>query len=97
MTAKFLIGLNVNEPEEKKLKMKNSWDVVGILKVIFKKVLSYLLSLVSVSLSLVLSTHCFPVLIFCFYLYLISCSAREFTYSHIRNVIPLALSDVSFL
>ena len=77
--------------------MKNSWNVVSILKVIFKKVLSYLLSLVFVSLSLVLSTHCFPVLIFCFYLYLNSCLAREFTYSHIRNVIPLALSEVSFL
>ena len=97
MTAKFLIGLNVNEPEEKKLKMKNSWNVVSILKVIFEKVLSYLLSLVFVSLSLVLSTRCFPVLIFCFYLYLNSCLAREFTYSHIRNVIPLALSEVSFL
>ena len=69
----------------------------SILKVIFKTDLSYLLSLVFVSLSLVLSTYCFPVLIFCFYLYLNLCLAREFTYCHIRNVIRLALSDVSFL
>ena len=41
--------------------------------------------------------YCFPVLIFCFYLYLNSCLAREFAYCHIRNFIPLALSDVSFL
>ena len=41
--------------------------------------------------------YCFPVLIFCFYLYLNSCLAREFAYCHIRNVIRLALSDVSFL
>ena len=41
--------------------------------------------------------YCFPVLIFCFYLYLNLCLAREFTYCHIRNVIRLALSDVSFL
>ena len=40
--------------------------------------------------------YCFPVLIFCFYLYLNLCLAREFTYCHIRNVIRLALSDVSF-
>ena len=46
---------------------------------------------------LFLSTYCFPVLIFCFYLYLNLCLAREFTYCHIRNVIRLALSDVSFL
>ena len=38
---------------------------------------------------------CFPVLIFCFYLYLKLCLVREFTYFHIRNVIRLALSDVS--
>ena len=44
-----------------------------------------------------LSAHCFPVLIFCFYLYLNLCLACEFTYCHIRNVIRLALSDVSFL
>ena len=30
--------------------------------------------------------YCFPVLIFCFYLYLNLCLAREFTYCHIRNV-----------
>ena len=41
--------------------------------------------------------HCFPVLIFCFYLYLNLCLAREFAYRHITNVIRLALSDVSFL
>ena len=35
---------------------------------------------------LFLSTYCFPVLIFCFYLYLNLCLAREFTYCHIRNV-----------
>ena len=70
----------------------------GILKVVFKADLSYLLSLVFISLSLVLSTYCFPVLIFCFYLYLnLSCLAREFTYCQIRNVIRFALSDVSFL
>ena len=63
---------------------------------VFKTDLSYLLSLVFVSLSLVLSTYCFPVLIFCFYLYLNLCLAREFTYCHIRNVIRLSLSDVSF-
>ena len=40
--------------------------------------------------------YCFPVLIFCFYLYLNLCLAREFTCCHIRNVIRLALSDVSF-
>ena len=67
------------------------------MKVIFNTDLSYLLSLVFVSLSLVLSMYCFPVLIFCFYLYLNLCLAREFTYCHIRNVIRLALSDVSFL
>ena len=43
-----------------------------------------------------LSTYCFPVLIFCFYLYLNSCLAREFAHCHIGNVIRLALSDVSF-
>ena len=69
----------------------------SILKLIFKTDLSHLLCLVFVSLSLVLSTYCFPVLIFCFYLYLNLCLAREFTYCHIRNVIRLALSDVSFL
>ena len=53
--------------------------------------------LVFVSLSLGLSTYCFPVLIFCFYLYLNLFVAREFTYCHIRNVIRLAFSDVSFL
>ena len=58
---------------------------------IFKTDLSYLLSLVFDSLSLVLSTYCFPVLIFCFYLYLNLCFARECTYCHIRNVIRLAL------
>ena len=63
----------------------------------FLRHLSYLLSLVFVSLSLVLSTYCFPVLIFCFYLYLNLCLAREFTYCHIRNVNRLALSDVSLL
>ena len=67
------------------------------MKVIFKTDLSKLLSLVFVSLSLVLSAYCFPVLIFCFYLYLNSCLAREFTCYHIRNVIRLALSDASFL
>ena len=56
---------------------------------------SYILSLVFLSLSLVLSTYYFPVLIFCFYLYLNLCLAREFTYRHIRNVIRLALLDVS--
>ena len=45
---------------------------------------------------LFLSTYCFPVLIFCFYLYLNLCLAREFGYCHIRNVNRLALSDVSF-
>ena len=69
----------------------------SILKVIFKTDLSYLLSLVFVSLSLVLSMYCFPVLIFCFYLYLNLCLAREFTYCHIRNVFRLTLSDFSFL
>ena len=39
----------------------------------------------------------FTVLIFCFYLYLKLCLAREFAYCHIRNVFRLALSDVSFL
>ena len=43
-----------------------------------------------------LSTYYFPALIFCSYLYLNLCLAREFTYRHIRNVIRLALSDVSF-
>ena len=62
----------------------------SILKDIFKTDLSYLLSLVFVSLVLFLSTYCFPVLIFCFYLYLNLCLAREFTYCHIRNVIRLA-------
>ena len=33
-----------------------------------------------------MSTYCFPVLIFCFYLYLKLCLARELTYCHIRNV-----------
>ena len=69
----------------------------SILKVTFKTDLSYLLSLVSVSLSLVLSMYSFPVLIFCFYLYLNLCLAREFTYCHIRNVFRLTLSDFSFL
>ena len=41
--------------------------------------------------------YCFPVLIFCFYLHLNLCLARELTYWHISNVIRLALSDVSFL
>ena len=41
--------------------------------------------------------YCFPVLIFCFYLNLNLCLAREFSYCHIRNVIRLELSDVSFL
>ena len=41
--------------------------------------------------------YCFPVLIFCFYLYLNSCLAREFACCPIRNVIRLALSNVSFL
>ena len=40
--------------------------------------------------------YCFPVLIFCFYLYLNSCLAREFACCHIRNAIRLALSNVSF-
>ena len=53
----------------------------SILKVIFKTDPSHLLCLVFVSLSLVLSTYCFPVLIFCFYLYLNLCLAREFTYA----------------
>ena len=57
--------------------------------------LSYLLSLVFVSLSLVLSTYCVPVLIFCFYLYLNLWLAREFTYCHI-SVIRLALSNVFY-
>ena len=69
----------------------------SILKVIFKTDLSYLLSLVFDSLSLVFV----PVLFSCFdlllYLYLNLCLAREFTCCHIRNVIRLALSDVSFL
>ena len=43
-------------------------------------------------------TYCFPVLIFCFYLYLNLCLAREFTYCHNKNVIRFqALSYVSFL
>ena len=67
------------------------------MKVIFKTDLRYLLSLVFVSLSLVLSMYCFPVLIFCFYLYLNLCLAREFTYCHIRNVFRLTLSDFKFL
>ena len=46
---------------------------------------------------LFLSTFCFPVLIFCFYLYLKLRLAREFTHCHIRNVVRLTLSDVSFL
>ena len=70
----------------------------SILKVTFKTDLSYLLSLVFVLLSLAfVHEDSFPVLFFCFYLYLNSCSAREFTYCRIRNVIRLALSDVSFL
>ena len=36
-------------------------------------------------------------MIFYFNLYLDLCLAHEFTYCHIRNVIRLALSDVSFL
>ena len=68
----------------------------SILKVIFKTDLSYLLSLVFVSLSLVFVHVLFSGLIFCFYLYLNLCLAREFTYCHIRNVIRLAFSDVSF-
>ena len=41
--------------------------------------------------------YCFPVLIFFFYLFLNLCFVRKFTYCDIRNVIRLALSDVSFL
>ena len=41
--------------------------------------------------------YCFPVLIFFFYLFLNLCLARKFTYCDIRNVIRLALLDVSFL
>ena len=42
-----------------------------------------------------MGVYCFPVLIFCLYLHLKLCLAREFTCCHIRNVIRLALSDVS--
>ena len=71
------------------------------MKVIFKTDLSYLLSLVFVSLSLVfvhVLFSCFDLLFLqrCFYLCLNLCLAREFTCCHIRNVIRLALSDVSF-
>ena len=69
----------------------------SILKVIFKTDLSHLLSLVFASLSLVfvhVLFSCFDP--FFFYLYLNLSLAREFTYCHIRNVIRLALSDVSF-
>ena len=77
---------------------EQSFLLWSILKVVFKAHLFYLLSLVFISLSLVLSTYCSPVLIFCFYLYLnLSCLAREFTYCQIRNVIRFALSDVIFL
>ena len=67
------------------------------MKVIFKTDLSYLLTLVFVSLNLVfvhLLFSCFDLL---FLLVLDLCLAREFTCCHIRNVIRLALSDVSFL
>ena len=75
-------------------RLKLLWS---ILKVIFKTDLSYLLSLVFVSLSLVLSVYCFPDVTFCFYLHLNLWLAGEFTYCHIRNVIRLPLSDVNFL
>ena len=52
----------------------------------FKTDLSYLLSLVFVSLSLVFVHVLFSCFDLLFYLYLKLCLAREFTYCHIRNV-----------
>ena len=76
----------------------NLWNVLwSILKVIVKTDLSYLLSLVFVSLTFFLLANCFPSLFFCFYLYLNWCLARECTYCQFRNVFRLALSDVSLL
>ena len=69
----------------------------SILKVIFKTDLSYFLSLVFVSLSLVFVHVLFSCFDLLFLLVLELCLVREFTYRHIRNVIRLALSDVSFL
>ena len=67
------------------------------MKVIFKTDPSYLLSLVFVSLSLVFVHALFSCFDLLFLLYLNLCLAREFAYCHIRNVIRLAFSDVSFL
>ena len=67
------------------------------MKVIFKTDPSYLLSLVFVSLSLVFVHALFSCFDLLFLLYLNLCLASEFAYCHIRNVIRLAFSDVSFL
>ena len=67
------------------------------MKVIFKTDPSYLLSLVFVSLSLVFVHALFSCFDLLFLLYLNLCLAREFAYCHIRNVIRLAFSGVSFL
>ena len=68
--------------------LQMSWS---ILKVISKTDLSYLLSLVFVSLSLVFVHVLFSAFDFFFLLVL------EFTYCHIKNLIRLALSVVRFL
>ena len=72
----------------------------SILTDIFRTDLFHLLSFVFISLSgsrlvLICPHKCFPVLIFCFYLYLNLCQAREFTYCHFRNILRLSLSEVS--
>ena len=68
------------------------------MKVIFETDLSYLLSLVLVSLSLVFVHVLFSCFDLLFLLVLkVMLSYSEFTYCHIRNVIRLAMSDVSFL
>ena len=70
--------------------LSNKQLLWSILKAIFKKDLSYLLSLVFASLSLVFVHVLFSCFDLFFYLYLNLCLAHEFTYCHIRNVIRLA-------
>ena len=68
----------------------------SILKVIFKTDLSYLLSLVFLFISLVFVHVLFSCFDLLFLVVLEVMLSSRITYRHIRNVIRLALSDVSF-
>ena len=68
----------------------------SILKVIFKTDLSYLVSLVFLFISLVFVYVLFSCFDLLFLVVLEVMLSSRITYRHIRNVIRLALSDVSF-